>query len=170
MPTITEPACVSAAAAEAVLRSLPRWFGVEAALREYVDDTQRLPTFGLHAGPELIGFVTLRPHFRPSWEVHCLAVHADRRGQGLGTLLMQQAETWAAAQGARLMQVKTIAGVHPSVEYAQTRAFYAAQGYLPLEVFPTLWSPQHPVLQLVKVLPEALIPTASPSAAAAQRR
>jgi GNAT superfamily N-acetyltransferase len=168
MPTITPVAGVSAAACEAVLRSLPRWFGVEAALREYVEDTQRLPTFGVHAGQDLIGFVTLRPHFTPSWEVHCLAVHADRRGQGLGTQLIQQAETWAAAQGALLMQVKTIADSHPSPAYAQTRAFYAARGYLPLEVFPTLWSPQHPVLQLVKVLPAAL--SSPPSAAAAQRR
>ena len=168
MPTLPPDPLISASACETVLRSLPRWFGVEAALQAYVDDTQRLPTFSMHAGQDLVGFVTLRPHFTPSWEVHCLAVHADRRGQGLGTQLMQQAERWAVAQGARLMQVKTIADTHPSPEYAQTRAFYAARGYLPLEVFPTLWSPQHPVLQLVKVLP--LSPPASPSAAAAQRR
>lgn len=37
-------------------------------------------------------------------------------------------------------------------EYAETRAFYRARGYTPLEVFPTLWSPRNPALQLVKVL------------------
>ena len=49
-------------------------------------------------------------------------------------------------------QVKTLAASHPSPEYAQTRAFYEALGYVPLEVFPTLWAAHLPVLQLVKAL------------------
>jgi hypothetical protein len=49
-------------------------------------------------------------------------------------------------------EVKTLAAEHPGAEYAQTRAFYAAMGFLPLEAFPTLWSPYLPVLRLVKPL------------------
>ena len=52
----------------------------------------------------------------------------------------------------RQMIVKTLSASDPSVEYAETRAFYARLGYTPLEEFPTLWGPGVPVLQLVKHL------------------
>ena len=61
-------------------------------------------------------------------------------------------EQWLLARAARLLQVKTLADSHPSAEYAETRRFYASVGYVALEVFPTLWGPRLPVLQLVKAL------------------
>lgn len=63
---------------------------------------------------------------------------------------MKQTEAWAYAQGARFMQVKTLADSHPSPEYAQTRAFYTRLGFAPLELFPTLWGEKTPCLQLIK--------------------
>jgi GNAT superfamily N-acetyltransferase len=137
---------------EAVLRSLPKWFGIEASLLEYVRDTERLPTFVARDEQSVLGFVTLREHFPEAWEIHCIAVHAARRGSGTGRALHHHVEQWLSARGARVLQVKTIADSAPSPEYAETRRFYAAMGYVPLEVFPELWTPVHPVLQLVKPL------------------
>ncbi|HSI50653.1 MAG TPA: GNAT family N-acetyltransferase [Ideonella sp.] len=138
---------------EAILRSLPAWFGIEESLLEYVRDTALHPTWVAHeADAPAFGFVTLREHFPSSFEVHCLAVQADRRGGGCGLALMQTAEAWAKARGARFMQVKTIAAAHPSEAYAETRVFYERAGYLPLEVFPDLWHPRNPCLQLIKAL------------------
>jgi hypothetical protein len=85
---------------EAVLRSLPRWFGIEEALLMYVRDSAAMPTFAIEQAGRLRAFVTLHRHFPQAWEVR----------------------------------------------------FYAALGYTPLEVFPTLWSPRNPALQLIKVL------------------
>ena len=136
---------------ERILRSLPQWFGIEQALMEYVQDSERNPTFVATVG-EPIAFLTVRSHFLHSWEVHCMAVEADQRGRGVGRLLHQHVEGWLRDQGARLLQVKTLAASHPSAAYAQTRKFYQAMGYTELEVFPTLWSPTLPVLQLVKPL------------------
>lgn len=47
---------------------------------------------------------------------------------------------------------KCHADSHPSAAYGETRRFYAALGYQPLEVFPALWAPHLPVLQMIKVL------------------
>ncbi|MBV8658555.1 MAG: GNAT family N-acetyltransferase [Burkholderiales bacterium] len=141
---------------EAILRSLPKWFGVEAALLEYASDTASMPTLLCRVGEDIVGFVTLRQHFEHAFEIHCIAVHAQHRAQGHGAALMQAAEQWAAERGGRLMQVKTIADSHPSLEYVQTRAFYKRIGYWPLEVFPTLWSDRHPCLVLVKPLTPCL--------------
>jgi len=137
---------------ERILRSLPRWFGIEESLLEYVRDSARFPTFHALEDGRSVGFLTVREHFRQSWEVHCIGMLAERRGQGLGKKLHAHVEHWLAGRGVQFLQVKTLADTHPSKEYAETRAFYASLGYKPLEVFPTFWGPRLPVLQLVKCL------------------
>jgi GNAT superfamily N-acetyltransferase len=148
---ISEPALAPATHAERILRSLPRWFGIEQALLQYAADSHRYPTFLAEEG-EPVGFITVHEHFPSSWEVHCVAVHAAHRGKGVGRQLHTHAEAWLRRQDAQFLQVKTLAAFHPSPEYAETRRFYKAMGYTPLEVFPTLWVPKLPVLQLVKCL------------------
>ena len=138
--------------AERILRTLPMWFGIETALQEYVQDTEHLPTFVARDGQLIVGFVTVREHFPFAWEVHCIAMAAQARNRGIGRSLHAHVESWLARKGARYLQVKTISASSPSKEYAQTRAFYLAIGYEPLEEFPLLWAPRLPVLQLVKTL------------------
>ena len=138
---------------EDVLRSLPMWFGIEEALLMYADDSARLPTFAVIEGTAVKGFISLRQHFPHAWEVHCIAVRAEARNKGHGRALNAHAERWLTAQGVSMLQVKTVAATSPSKAYAQTREFYKHLGFQPLEVFPELWSPRNPCLQLVKFLP-----------------
>ena len=154
MRRILGPKLDAAAQCEAVLRSLPAWFGIEEALLMYARDSAVLPTFAIATGGEgqVAGFVSLAQHFPAAWEVRCLAVHTDVRGHGHGHALLAHAERWLVAQGARWLQVKTIAAAHPDAGYAQTRAFYEQLGFDSIEVFPTLWSPRNPCLQMIKVL------------------
>jgi ribosomal protein S18 acetylase RimI-like enzyme len=149
---IIGPELARAAECEAVLRSLPRWFGIEDALLMYAADSARYPTFAATQAGTIAGFLTLQEHFADAWEIHCVAVHADFRNQGLGTKLLVHAERWLNERGVKYLQVKTVAHTSKSAEYAQTREFYKARGFAPLEIFPTLWAPQNPALQLIKVL------------------
>lgn len=137
---------------ERVLRTLPRWFGVESSLLEYARNTRHMTTFVAELDGEVVAFISLQRHFPVAWEVNCIAVSDAHRGRGFGKRLHEKAEKWLVSQCATVLQVKTLAETHPSLEYAQTRAFYEAIGYKALEVFPTLWAPHLPVLQLVKVL------------------
>jgi GNAT superfamily N-acetyltransferase len=139
-------------AAEQILRSLPAWFGIEASLLEYVRATERFPTFVARSPQRIVAFLTVKEHFVQSWEVHCLAVDAPSRHQGIGRALHAHVERWLSRRGVRFLQVKTIAPSSSSPEYAETRAFYDALGYTPLEVFPSLWRAEHPALLLVKAL------------------
>ena len=148
--TIIGPDLRLEAECQAVLRSLPLWFGIEESLLMYARDTARLPTFAVTEAGALVAFLTLAEHFPESWEVHCMAVLADARNRGLGTRLLSHAEHWLAKAGVKFLQVKTVAAASSSREYAETRQFYIARGFTPLEVFPTLWAPQNPALQLVK--------------------
>jgi GNAT superfamily N-acetyltransferase len=149
---IVGPSLHRQAECEAVLRSLPMWFGIEDALLMYARDSGTFPTFALEEESRVLGFITLHQHFPVSWEVHYVAVAAEARNKGLGTQLLNHAENWVAEQGARFLQIKTVASTSQSRAYAETRKFYEARGYLPLEVFPTLWNPRNPALQLLKAL------------------
>lgn len=149
---VVGPSLQRAPECEAILRTLPMWFGIEDALQMYVRDSATLPTFGAEEDGSLVGFLSLQEHFPRAWEVHCIAVRANHRGRGIGSHLLAHSEAWLARQGVRFLQIKTVADTSPSREYAETREFYRARGYAPLEVFPTLWNPRNPALQLVKVL------------------
>jgi ribosomal protein S18 acetylase RimI-like enzyme len=140
------------AACEAILRSVPEWFGIEESLVQYVRDTATLPTFVLHEADRIIGFLTLREHFPQAWEIHCVAVHADARGKGHGKQLLKHVEHWLAERGARFLQVKTIAATSANPHYALTRGFYERQGFTSIEVFPELWAPSNPCLQMLRVI------------------
>lgn len=137
---------------EAILRSIPQWFGIEEALVHYVSDTSVLPTFAIQSPGRLEAFVTLREHFPKAWEVHCMAVRADARRKGHGKALMIHAEDWLVGQSVDVLQVKTVAQKKAPSPYDETRPFYYAMGFTPLEIFPELWAPQNPCLQLVKFI------------------
>jgi GNAT superfamily N-acetyltransferase len=141
-----------AAECEAILRTLPLWFGIERALQMYVEDTTKLPTFAVEDNGQLLAFISLCEHFPVACEVHCMAVAASARGKGLGSGLLTHAEAWLVNRGVEYLQVKTVAATSPSPEYAQTRKFYEAKGFTPLEIFPELWDPRNPALQLIKRL------------------
>lgn len=146
------PANHSQAECEEILRSIPDWFGIEEALLEYVANTKTLPTFVIRDGVQALGFVSLRQHFAQAWEIDCIAIHATARNKGLGTMLLLYAEQWLIAQGAQFLQVKTIAATSPNPHYAQTRAFYERMGFTAIEVFPELWDPRNPCLQMLKAV------------------
>jgi hypothetical protein len=56
-----------------------------------------------------------------------------------------------SADGAELLQVKTLGLSHPDPGYARTRQFYAGLGFRPLEETGELW-PDNPCLVMVKVI------------------
>ena len=152
MTTIIGPAIQREPECEAILRSLPQWFGIEESVVSYVRDTGLMPTFGVEGSDGLVGFITLLEHFPESWEVHCIAVSAGARGTGVGTMLLDHAERWLAQRGAKFLQIKTIAQEKGDPYYDESRAFYVRRGYSPVEVFPTIWHPSNPALQLIKAL------------------
>ncbi|HET9023807.1 MAG TPA: GNAT family N-acetyltransferase [Burkholderiaceae bacterium] len=154
-PSLVElrgPRTRAGAQCERVLRSLPDWFEVDAAIVQYGIDSTRYPTFAVWNGKAMIGFGTVRRHYGSTWELHCLAIHADWLRRGVGTRLVRRLEGWVRRQGGRFLQVKTVGPSHPSREYRSTRAFYSRLGYEPLEEFHGIWGPRCPCLQLIKYL------------------
>jgi ribosomal protein S18 acetylase RimI-like enzyme len=148
---------------EAILRSLPDWFGIESSLVQYVADCSRYPTWlarvddssrGLSRDelPDGIsGFITIHQHFARAAEIHCIAVHPAMHRRGVGRSLIEFAQDELRNNGIEFLQVKTLGPSQPDPHYELTRRFYESLGFVALEEFPTLWG-RNPALQLLKKL------------------
>lgn len=144
---------------EPILRSVPDWFALEEALLGYVRAAAEHPTAIAWAPasrdqrePIAAGFVTLHRHFDPAAEIHCMAVRPEYHRTGVGHTLVEFSEAWCRDHAVRFLQVKTLSPSRPCVFYDQTRKFYIAMGFVPLEEFPLLWGPANPCLQLIKAV------------------
>lgn len=149
---ITEILLGQAAVCEPILRALPDWFGIEAAIQDYARAIDALPTLLARRGEETLGFLSLKQHSAWAAELYVMGVLPQAHRLGIGRALVAHAETWLRQQGIVYFQVKTLAPTHPDPGYARTRAFYEAQGFRPLEILPTLWDADNPCLIMIKYL------------------
>ena len=106
----------------------------------------------MYTGEDVVGFLSVKLHNPRAAEIYVMGVARERHGRGIGTALLAAAETTLGAAGVELLQVKTLGPSRASEEYAATRRFYEARGFVPLEEFRELW-PGNPCLLLVKRVP-----------------
>jgi GNAT superfamily N-acetyltransferase len=142
----------SGALCRRLLDELPDWFGIPEAVDEYVVKAERATAVVAIADGLEVGLLTLVRHTEFAAEIDVIAVKPNYHRQGVGREMIDRAERLLAREGVEYLQVKTLAETVKYEPYARTRAFYAACGFRPLQVFPDLWDPENPALQLVKYL------------------
>lgn len=125
---------------DAVVRSLPEWFGFEEGIRACADAVRtRSGWVAELTGGELVGFLVLREHYPGGSEIDWAGVHAAHRHRGIGRRLVDAAEAHVRAEGLRWLHLLTVspndvtdraaAGQGP---YVATRAFWERCGFEPL--------------------------------------
>jgi GNAT superfamily N-acetyltransferase len=135
-----------------ILGTLPTWFGIPESVEDYVAVADRSPTVIASIDGDDVGFVTLIHHSPYAAEVYVMAIVPDHHRRGIGRTMLKHVEDTLGRDGVEFLQVKTLSAKHPDEGYQQTRAFYLAYGFRPLEEFPHLWGPANPALQLVKAV------------------
>ena len=108
-------------AVAALLRDLPEWFGIEESVRAYIEAARTLPSAAAIAGDDVVGVCLLRRHTDVAAEIELLAVRRDLHRGGIGRRLVERVESDLAADGVRLLQVKSRGPSAESAEYARTR-------------------------------------------------
>ena len=139
------PQCLS------ILRELPKWFGIEQSILAYGTDLETLDGYVAVLKGELVGFVGLKRYGAYSIEINVIGVRPTSRGKGIGTTLLKQVEVKARTQEIKLLHVKTLAPSDPDPNYVETRAFWEAKGYIPMDSH-LLWGPENPCQVMVKPL------------------
>ena len=135
-----------------LLAALPDWFGLPEVNPRLEREARDLPMWVARAGAQAVGFVTLRQHFPATAELDVLAVHPAHHRRGVGAQLIAALEAYLRTTATRQLTAKTLAPEARDLNYARTRRFYAAQGFLPVEIFTTLWNRENPCLLLSKTL------------------
>ena len=136
-----------------VIESLPDWFGIPASNEAFVAAAEELPMLACFApGGEVVGFVSVKSHTAVAAELYVLGVKRAWHRRGIGRSLIEAAAQLATSWGARFLTVKTLAPSNLDPNYAATRRFYEAVGFLPIEEFPTLWNADNPCLLMLRPL------------------
>jgi GNAT superfamily N-acetyltransferase len=139
-------------AVERLLRGLPEWFGLEQANRAYVESARVLPSTAAVVDGEIVSVGLVRRHNPLAAELDLLAVQRDFHRLGIGRRILERIVADLRAEAVKLLQVKTYGPSGDSAEYARTRLFYEAVGFVPLEERTDIWGPDNPCLILVKPL------------------
>ncbi len=137
-----------------ILTSLPEWFGIPKAIDAYVGGVEEQPMLVCKKASSdvIIGFLSLRFHTKVAAEAYVLGVRREEHRQGCGRALFDAGAQLAKTRGALFLTVKTLAASHPDPHYQSTRKFYERIGFLPIEVFESLWGRENPCLLMLKPL------------------
>jgi GNAT superfamily N-acetyltransferase len=134
-----------APACDAIIASLPDWFGVPEGIRECAEAVRTQPGLAYERDGRVVGFLTIDRPSDVTAEISWIAVHADERGRGAGTDLVARLVADLAATSVRLLLVKTLSDREDrGPEYAATRAFYLARGFTPAAEL-DLFGPENPI-------------------------
>jgi len=133
-----------------VLDDLPEWFGIEEAKSSYVAAAAHLPMFAGYVEGRAVGFVSLKIQTRFAIDLYVLGVRRDFHRRGIGKALVDAAAVFSRQAGASFLTVKTLAPSSPDRNYAATRSFYEAVGFMPIEILPGLWGDENPCLLMLK--------------------
>jgi GNAT superfamily N-acetyltransferase len=135
-----------------IVRSLPEFFTAD-ALDTISGD------FGQHQGwvaddDQVVGFAIVDRRSSTTAEILWAAVHRDRRGTGVGTLLIEHVLDVLAGNGVILVEAKTLdrsAGYGP---YEATRAFWERRGFVQIDRIDPMpgWQPDNPCALYVAAL------------------
>ena len=139
-----------AQACDAIVAGLPDWFGNADGIREAATAVRTHEGFVAQDGHDVVGFVTLVHPYPTTSEISWMAIRRDRHRTGVGRALVDAALETLAERGVRLLTVKTLSDREdPGPEYAQTRAFYLASGFVPVAEL-DIWGPENPCQLLVR--------------------
>ena len=130
---------------DAIIASLPDWFGLQEGIDECADAVRTQPGLVCERDGRVVGFLTVVRPSAVTAEISWLAVHADDRGDGVGTKMVEGLVADLSGTGVRLLLVKTLSDREdPGPEYAATRAFYLARGFSPAAEL-DLFGPENPI-------------------------
>jgi GNAT superfamily N-acetyltransferase len=134
-----------------ILRNLPDWFGIDASITEYVENSISTIFYtALEAGKE-IGFISIKANNVYTSEIYVMGILKEYHKLGIGKKLLEAAEKDIKKNvSTQFLMVKTLGESHPDEHYKSTRAFYRKTGIFPLEEIKEIWGEDNPCLILIK--------------------
>jgi len=121
---------------DAIMRSLPDFFGYEPGLEDCARAVRTQAGYVAEVSGRVAGFATWEPRTTDTAEVSWMAVQREMRHGGIGTAIIEALIDDLRRRGFTLALAMTAARAKPPNEadqtYAPTRRFWFARGFRPL--------------------------------------
>jgi ribosomal protein S18 acetylase RimI-like enzyme len=133
-----------------ILWSLPEWFGIEEAIREYTEAAKELLFVKATLYGKVVGFVAVKVNYGINADLYVLGMYKEFHRNGIGTRMVDFINAYCRRNNIPFMSVKTLSERHPDKNHTNTRTFYEKSGFRSFEEFPTLWGEANPCLYMIK--------------------
>lgn len=130
---------------EEIVRGLPDYFTDDVPDKVHTDCIGH-GAWVLVDADQVVGFVIAEQRRPLAAEILWMAIASARRGRGEGTLLLNAVLDDLGADGASVVEVKTLDKSSDYRPYEATRAFWEARGFVHLDTIDPLpgWQPGNP--------------------------
>ena len=135
-----------------IMHSLPAWFNPPEDIDRKATIHRDYPFFAAYDSDAPVGFAALKIHNSYTADIYDIGVLEEYHRQGIGRRLVEAIENYCKDNGYICLTVKTLDASAAYEPYDRTRAFYKNMGFIPLEVFTTLWDADNPCLFLAKFI------------------
>ncbi len=115
-----------------ITAGLPEYFGLPECNEHYARGMISGLSFAAKVGNEYVGLLTLKFPYPKNADIYWMGIIREFQGQGIGSLLIDEAAKYAKMQGAKTMTVETLAPVESDKNYLKTYRFYEKEGFQPL--------------------------------------
>jgi len=141
-----------AAACDAIIAGLPEWFGNEQGIRACALAVRSHAGIVATDDTGVAGFLTWTKDLeRGVAEITWMAVRADLRRRGIGHSLLGALIDRLQQEQVHRLDVKTLSERAAYAPYAETRGFYLANGFEPVEEL-DIWDGDNPAVLLRRSL------------------
>jgi ribosomal protein S18 acetylase RimI-like enzyme len=141
-----------AAACDAIVAGLPEWFGNEQGIRDCALAVRSQTGLVATEGAGVTGFLTwTHDRERGVAEITWMAVRATSRRRGIGRSLLGALVKRLQEQQVHRLDVKTLSERAAYAPYAETRSFYRANGFEPIDEL-DIWDEENPAVLLRRSL------------------
>jgi GNAT superfamily N-acetyltransferase len=136
-----------------IVRCLPDFFTPDTH-GKVRSDLARHSAWVLEEVNECVGFAVVDRRSLEAVEILWAAFRPDRRGEGLGTRLIEEVLRELANDGVNLVEVKTLDRSSRYAAYEPTRVFWERRGFVQIDTIDPLpsWQPGNPAALYVAAL------------------
>ncbi len=129
-----------------ILRALPEYFPFESAIVDYCEAARKskyLTIAAIDDSDHKKGFVMVTMNNDTTAQIWVMAVAPEVHSKGIGSQLLEEAETLARSSGAKYIMVKTVGPSDNNRNFLRTLNFYLFNQYTFLAEFDFVWAPTH---------------------------
>jgi ribosomal protein S18 acetylase RimI-like enzyme len=153
VPAVRRLAAADLAAVTRIVSALPDYFTSDVAGKVRQDAVGN-DGWVLTDSGKVAGFALVARRSPGGAEILWMAVSPARRGRGLGTALVEHLFSELAADGVKVVEVKTLDRSADYPPYQATRAFWESRGFVQVDTIDPLpgWPPGNPAAIYVAAL------------------